>query len=167
MSTFVNKKGKIRSVTCYSEVLTAQTCTDAVYETTWSGYEYFVGETTPPGESGWQEGEFDNESNIATRAECDSLHNAGVEVFSIGFALVPGQFKTNGWSSSSYWDIYPRDEDYSEAIGIENANRANGMLQYCASKPENFITANDSSALQTAFNRIGNTIIKEIIRISS
>jgi len=165
-STWYNRRGKARQVICYSDVLEDQTCTEDVYETTWSGYEYYVGETPPPG-SGWEEGEFDNESNIATRAECDSLHNAGVEIFSIGFALVPGQFKTNDWSTSSYWDIYPRDEDYSEAIGIENANRANGMLQYCASKPENFITANDSSALQTAFDRIGNTIIKEIIRISA
>ena len=41
------------------------------------------------------------------------------------------------------------------------------MLQYCASSDENFITADDVTALDVAFDRIGNTIIKEIIRIDS
>ena len=41
------------------------------------------------------------------------------------------------------------------------------MLQYCATKPENFITAENADALNQAFERIGDTIVKEVIRIDS
>ena len=129
-------------------------------------------EPTEPGD--WEEGEFDITSNIQTREECDSLHAAGVEVFTVGFALTPGQFGVNNWPGNwAYPDHYPADVDpftgeaYTNEIGETNANQARAILQYCASKPENFITAADSTALDAAFDRIGNTIVKEIIRISS
>ena len=114
----------------------------------------------------WEEGEFDIESNIRTRAECDELHATGVEVFTVGFALVPGQFETNGWADrDGGYTPFPRN--YTREQGVEDANKARALLQYCASSPQNFITAEDSTALEEAFDRIGNTIIKEIIRISS
>lgn len=120
-----------------------------------------------PNEPGdWEEGEFDIESNIRTRAECDILHATNVEVFTIGFALVPGQFETNGWADRP-GAYTPFPSNYSREQGIEDANKARALLQYCASKPENFLTAEDSASLDAAFDRIGNTIIKEIIRISS
>jgi len=141
---------------------------------TWSGWEYYAGETPYDNDPGWQEGEFDISSNIETRAECDALHAAGVEVFTVGFALTAGQFGVNNWPGRpDYGNHYPADVDpytgevYTDSIGVENANKAKGILQYCASRPENFITADDVTSLQTAFDRIGNTIIKEIVRISS
>lgn len=144
-----------------------------VTTTTWD-WEYREQEEEPTEPGDWEEGEFDIESNIDTRAECDDLHAAGVEVFTIGFALTPGQFGVNNWPGNSvYPDYYPADVDpytgevYTNEIGEANANQARAILQYCASKPENFITAADSTALDAAFDRIGNTIVKEIIRISS
>ena len=132
-------------------------------------------QTNEPNEPGnWEEGEYDISSNIETRKQCDDLHAAGVEVFAIGFALVPGQFETNAWANrTGGFTPYPPNETiaphdaYSYEESVKDTNIAKGLLQYCASKDENFITADDTSALQAAFQRIGNTIVKEIIRIDS
>lgn len=164
------------SWSCYSEEEQEpdEVCTAGTTTVTWSGWEYYAGETPYDNDPGWQEGEFDISSNIETRAECDALHAAGVEVFTVGFALTAGQFGVNNWPGRpDYGNHYPADVDpytgevYTDSIGVENANKAKGILQYCASRPENFITADDVTSLQTAFDRIGNTIIKEIVRISS
>jgi len=150
----------------------AQTCTPAQFQTTYSGYEYFLGVIPPQGD--WQEGEFDIESNIAARAECDELHNEGVEIFSIGFALEPGQYETNAWANrNGGFTPFPPNvamgghEAYDHSVAVKNANIAQGLLQYCANRDENFIAAGDTSALEEAFEKIGNTIVKEIIRIDS
>lgn len=132
----------------------------AVTETKWSGYEYFVGET-PPGGS-WEEGEPDITSNIQTREECDSLHEQGVEVFSIAYALAEGDYITNDWGQQNF-----NNPNRTVETTTENSNDARAILQYCASRSENFITADNTEALDLAFTRIGNTIIKEIIRIDS
>ena len=138
-------------------------------------------QTDEPTEIGdWEEGEFDIESNIAARAKCDELHAAGVEIFSVGFALEPGQYETNAWANISdchYTPFRPTTalerpgclpvEAYDSETAIRNANIAEGLLQYCANKDENFISANDTAALTAAFERIGNTIVQEIIRIES
>jgi len=161
--------------TCNSQpVIGEEVCTPAEYETRYNGWEYDTGETAPDNSGDWQEGEFDITSNIQTREQCDELHAQGVEVFSVGFALTPGQFDVNAWPGRpSYGRYYPPDVDpftgevYSEGVGVENANKAEAILQYCASSPENFITANNTDTLKTAFDRIGNAIIKEIVRISS
>ena len=146
---------------CHSESFdqTTQVCTPPQFETTWSGYEYFEGETPPAGN--WEEGEPDITSNIETRAQCDSLHQDGVDVFTIAFALAEGSYLTNDWGdlSSANPSVFPTTAD--------NENDARAILQYCASKPENFITADNTEALEEAFERIGNTIVKEIIRIDS
>ena len=151
-----------------------EVCTPAQTEPRYSGYEYFEGVEPYDTDPDWEEGEFDIASNIQTRKECDSLHEAGVEVFTVGFALVPGQFEVNKWpGKASYGDIYPPDKDpftgkeYTESDGVESANKAKSILQYCASSPQNYITAENSEALKKAFDRIGNTIIKEIVRIAS
>ena len=160
--------------TCHSEEVIEYQCTPAVTETRYNGWEYDTGVEAPDSSGAWEEGEFDITSNIQTRAECDDLHSQGVEVFSVGFALTAGQFGVNNWPGRPvYGNHYPADVDpytgepYTENQGVENANKAKAILQYCASKPENFITANDTASLQAAFDRIGNTIIKEIVRISS
>ena len=137
-------------------------------------------QTDEPTEAGdWEEGEFDIESNIAARAKCDELHAAGVEIFSIGFALEPGQYETNDWgnlTNCTYTPFPPTTalatpcgtvSAYDRETSIRNANIAEGLLQYCANKDENFISANDTAALTEAFERIGNTIVREIIRIDS
>lgn len=143
-----------------------EVCTPAEYETRYSGYEYEQGEISPGPD--WTEGEFDVPANIASRAECDILHAAGVEVFTIGFALVPGQFETNEWGNRpGAYSPHPRDIEYKYSDSVESTELAKSMLQYCASNDRNFITADDTTALDEAFDRIGNTIIKEIIRISS
>ncbi|WP_026940596.1 TadE/TadG family type IV pilus assembly protein [Hellea balneolensis] len=143
-----------------------EVCTPAEYETRYSGYEYSYGEESPGSE--WTEGEFDVPANIASRAQCDTLHAAGVEVFTIGFALVPGQFETNEWANRpGAYSPYPSNGQYNYSDSVESTNLAKSMLQYCASSDRNFITADNTTALDEAFDRIGNTIIKEIIRISS
>ena len=157
---------------CASEVTTpieTEVCTPPEFETRYSGYEYFEGEVPFDNDPAWEEGELDITSNIETRAQCDILHETGVQVFTVGFALVPGQFETNEWAnrSSNHFTPFPHDSQYSESVAIENANNARSLLQYCASSPQNFITADDTTALEEAFDRIGNTIIKEIVRISS
>ena len=137
-------------------------CVDAVTETTYSGIEYAEGENEPPlgGDGPWEEGEFDIESNINTRAQCDILEDKGVEVFTIAYALAPGryartQFSNGTWSNSGRSTI-------TQAASAD----ARGLLQYCATSPENFITADNADALNAAFERIGETIVKEVIRIS-
>ena len=138
------------------------------YEVPEYDWEYREQEEEPTEPGDWEEGEFDIESNIQTRQQCDALHAQGVEVFTVGFALVAGQFETNEWGSRPGGSpIYPRDQDYTPQKGEADVNKARAILQYCANKPENFITANDTASLEAAFDRIGNTIIKEIIRISS
>lgn len=125
-------------------------------------WQYIVQEDEPTEPGDWEEGEFDISSNIATRAQCDALHADGVEVFSVAFALAPGAYRTNDWGMSVYGD-----PNATYTTTDEDANKARGILQYCASKGENFITADNTQALNAAFQRIGNTIVKEIIRIDS
>jgi len=143
-------------------------------------YEYRQ-QTDEPTEAGdWEEGEFDLSSNIQARRECDELHAAGVEIFTIGFALEPGQYETNTWATNhmcNYTPFAPTNAlnlpgcapvaAYNRDTAVRNSNIAEGLLQYCANKDENFISADDTAALTAAFEKIGNTIVKEIIRIDS
>ena len=168
-----NRRTVTVNYNCASQVTApaeTEVCTPAETETRYSGYEYGYGEQAPDNSGDWVEGEQDVPANVASRAQCDTLHNAGVEVFTIGFALVPGQFETNEWAnrSANHYTPYPKaDEPEWYENSVKSTNLAKGMLQYCASRDENFITADNVTALDAAFDRIGNTIIKEIIRISS
>jgi len=143
------------------EVETTETQEYEVSTTTYD-WEYIQQEDEPTEPGDWEEGEFDITSNIATREQCDSLHTAGVEVFSIAYALAVGDYRTNDWGVQNFGDA-----NHTEPTTEENSNDARAILHYCASKSENFITADNTEALDTAFERIGNTIIKEIIRIDS
>jgi len=137
---------------------TTSTWEEVEVESTTYDWEYREQEDEPTESGDWEEGEFDISSNIATRAQCDSLHEDGVEVFSISYALAVGHYRVNDWGNDPNETRYTSEED---------ANKARGILQYCASKGENFITADNTEALEAAFTRIGNTIVKEIIRIDS
>lgn len=138
--------------------------TTTTIETPIYDWVYVEQESMPLTTGDWEEGEFDIESNILTRAECDTLHASGVEIFSIAFALQTGDYRTNQWGINNG---YSAGADYTRHTSDEDANKARAILQYCASEPSNFITADDSSALDAAFTRIGNDIVQEIIRISS
>ena len=166
-----NKRTVTVTFNCASQVtepLETEVCTPPEYETRYSGYEYHQGEFPPDTSGNWVEGEFDVPANVTSRAQCDALHEAGVEIFTIGFALVPGQFETNEWADRpGAFTPFPHNSVYNHSDSVESTNLAKGLLQYCASKDENFLTADNATALEDAFDRIGNTIIKEIIRISS
>ncbi len=125
-------------------------------------WKYLEQEDRPTEPGAWEEGEFDIESNIITRQQCDTLENEKVEIFTIAYALAPGEYsrvqRSNGTWRTEPWNI--------TRTTSEDANIARGLLQYCATKPANFITADNAEALNDAFDRIGNTIVKEVIRIS-
>ena len=137
--------------------------------------EDFRFQTDEPNEAGdWEEGEIDIQSNIDTREQCDKLHDEDVEVFTIGFALTPGQFETNEWGNrTGAFTPFPPNvptngfDAYTFEESLKDTNIAKGLLQYCASSDKNFITAEDTEALQEAFKKIGETIVKEVIRIDS
>jgi len=112
----------------------------------------------------WEEGEEDITSNINTRRQCDILQAAGVEIFTIAYALTPGRYRTNDWE---FGDPRGRPRPSVVETSQDASNNARSILNYCASRSENFITADDTNALTAAFERIGNTIVKEIIRIDS
>jgi len=155
-----------RRVLCDVET---STTVQVPYEVNEYDWVFRYGEEEPTETGNWEEGEFDVPANVQSRAECDELHASGVEIFTIGYALVPGQFETNEWADrSGAYTPYPKaDEPDWYEDSVKSTNLAKGMLQYCASRDENFITADNVAALDSAFDRIGNTIIKEIIRISS
>ena len=125
-------------------------------------WKYLEQEDRPTEPGAWEEGEFDIESNIITRQQCDTLENEKVEIFTIAYALAPGEYsrvqRSNGTWRTEPWNI--------TRTTSEDANIARGLLQYCATKPANFITADNADALNDAFDRIGNAIVKEVIRIS-
>jgi len=112
-----------------------------------------------PSGSGWEEGRIYLTSDVETMNACEEMKNHGVQVYTIGFALEAGTFATNDWSNSpedDYFDITPDTKERSSAV-----------LAACASSPENFLIAEDAEALQEAFNKIGNNIIRDVIRIAN
>ncbi len=115
--------------------------------------------THEPDGSGWEEGRIYLSTDLETMAACEEMKAAGVNVYTIGFALEAGIFGTNDWATSSStqtWEVTPETKSKSTAV-----------LSACASKPQNFILAEDAEALTGAFEMIGNDIIKEVIRIKS
>ena len=146
------------TIFCVTEEQMETVTIPAVTGTTYSGFEYYVGIIPPAG--AWEEGEFDIESNINTRAQCDILEDRGVEIFTIAYALAPGRYARTQFSNGT-WSNFGRS-----TITPAASADARGLLQYCATSPENFITADNADALNAAFERIGETIVKEVIRIS-
>ena len=143
----------------------SDTCTREVD----AGWEYEHNSPVEPAGNGWQEGVFDNQSNLDSRSTCADMHASGVEVFTIAFGLVPGWFYTNNWGSGI--DDYPasaplwRPDQYP--ISDQATDRAKELMRYCASTPQNYTDAADSAALTAAFEKIGEQIVKELIRLKS
>jgi len=119
-------------------------------------------EDEPEDFSGWEEGVFDNRSNLDSRSTCATMHAEGVEVFTIAFGLQEGWFYTNNWGIANGGG----NNDQYEILQTE-VNNATSLMEYCASTPSHYTEAIDSEALDDAFERIGNNIIKEIIRLKS
>lgn len=104
---------------------------------------------------GWEEGAWHATANISSVADCQAMKDDGVRIYTIGFALEEGYYKTN-YSPTSYTYLSPdvRDKAYS-------------FLTECSSEPSTFLTAENAEQLEEAFTRIGNDIQTEIIRLSN
>jgi len=114
-------------------------------------------QTYSPG-GGWEEGSYHPTGNIETLADCTAMKNAGVKVYTIGFALEAGHYGAN---STDYYG-----NPQTAYIDTSTRNQAYGFLSGCASSPQSFIPAENAEDLEQAFQTIGNDIVTEIIRIS-
>jgi len=105
----------------------------------------------------WEEGKWVSTANLNSIADCTAMKNEGVKIYTIGFALSEGWYDTNGYfgyERYEYLDTEVRDKAYS-------------FLTQCASEPETFLTAENADELEEAFERIGNDVATEIIRLSN
>jgi len=105
----------------------------------------------------WEEGRYDSNDNILTHSDCRAMKNSGVKIYTIGFALAEGRYDTNGYFGY----------EYDETIDEDVRDQAYSFLARCASEPATFLTAENSEELDQAFERIGNDIMTEIIRLSN
>ena len=105
----------------------------------------------------WEEGERISSSDRDSKNSCAAMKAQGVRVFTIGFALEPGTYKTNYPSS---WN-----RDWQK-IGRDTTDAAYSMLADCASSPDDFVAAEDAETLDDAFSMIGETIVQDVIRLS-
>ena len=105
----------------------------------------------------WEEGELISPSDRDSKNSCAAMKASGVRVFTIGFALEPGTYKTN------YPSYYNRDE---QSISSDTTNAAYDMLADCASSPQDFVPAANVETLNTAFRVIGESIIEDVVRLS-
>ncbi len=110
----------------------------------------------------WTEGQWEIPANHHSLADCKSLKDAGVRVYTIGFALEEGLYEWNG----TYWN---QEEQAFTQRGIqtsEKRSQAYSFLTACASEGK-FRVASDADSLQEAFNSIGQDIVEETIRLKS
>ncbi|NNE58671.1 MAG: hypothetical protein HKN36_11235 [Hellea sp.] len=128
-----------------------------------SYYEYYTQSEDDDGDepegSGWEEGRIFLTSDVDTMAACEDMKNAGVKVYTIGFALEAGTFATNDWSNHPSEDFY--------VITPETKERSSAVLAACASAPEHFLLAEDADSLEAVFDLIGNDILKEVVRLAN
>ena len=104
---------------------------------------------------GWEEGKWVPTANLSSTADCQAMKEDGVKIYTIGFALAEGYYKTNYTSTSwTHLSSDVRDQAYA-------------FLSDCASEPSTFLTAENAEQLEDAFERIGKDIQTEIIRLSN
>ncbi len=106
---------------------------------------------------GYRRGHLRRSTDRLTIDSCNQLKAQGTEIFTIGYALEVGYYNTN-----NPWNPRQRRE-----VNLWSQTNAYNLLQSCASKPENFSTADDTEELEAAFDTIQNAIVKELIRIKS
>ena len=120
-----------------------------------SGRWYYTRNRNYANRNGFQEGSLGYDTDAETLKACQDMKNQGVRVFTIGFALDPGQY-------------YNQDNPSSPVTITEQVRTtAYSLLSQCASEPENFIIAGERNNLQSAFDQIQNAVVKELIRIKS
>lgn len=106
---------------------------------------------------GYTRGHLRRNTDRLTIDSCNRLKEQGAEIFTIGYALETGAYNAN----------YSWDKKRTEYVNLWNQTNAYNLLQSCASKPDNFVTASDNEELEGAFDTIQNAIVKELIRIKS
>lgn len=94
-----------------------------------------------------------------TKRLCDGFKDDGYEVYTVAYALQPGVYYTN---------LADRDANHTFAVSPEETDAAKELLEYCATTPDHFLTADDTGELTKAFEEIGETIADDTaIRIKS
>jgi len=111
-------------------------------------------------DSDFVEGTLTLATDSETLASCEAMKAEGIIIYTIAFALQPGWYYTNEWGVGN------SNPDYKET-SQQVHNAANGLMSGCASSEALFIEADDSEALDNAFQQIANHIVTELIRIKS
>lgn len=86
---------------------------------------------------------------------CNRMKSQGVIVYTIGYALEPGDYAAD----ADGYSYYRQSQSGSD--------KAYDFLETCASSASTFIKAEDTTALKEAFDKIGKEIIQDVVRISS
>jgi len=109
--------------------------------------------------SNFVEGTLELDTDRVTIERCQSMKDDGVHIFTVGYSLTVGAYNDNNHSGSG--------EDRAQYVTQGMSSTAYSLLRSCASKPENFIKAENSDKLEAAFDEIQNAIVEELIRLKS
>ena len=100
-------------------------------------------------------------------AVCNRLNDAGVQVYTIGYALEPGTyyvgFNYNQWARRNGRWVLDTLNTIEQNQSLSDT--AYDFLRRCASTPDHFIEAEDTAALSAAFTTISEKIKADAIRI--
>jgi len=125
-----------------------------------NGYKFeYIYAWNQPG-NGWVEGyayncTIENKSNADSLEICADIKQDGVEIFTIGYALEPGEYYSDQPNSNA-----------TTTIAESTTDSAYDFLSGCASSPEHFIKAEDTEALSIAFEKINKKISEDAIRVA-
>jgi Flp pilus assembly protein TadG len=119
------------------------------------------GRATPAG-SGWEEGVYISNEDQATIQACNRMKANDITIYTIGFALEEGKFRTNDWYLKDTVNRTP-----IRTVEAQDLRRATALLQSCATSPDTFLFATDAAKLDIAFNTIAQDIINNIIRLTN
>lgn len=89
-----------------------------------------------------------------TLQSCTRMKNAGVKIYTIGFALEPGDY--TGYTNRQ-----------RARLSNYNSAKAYNFLRQSASSNDHFVKAENTAALNDAFDKIGADIISDVIRVAS
>jgi len=100
-----------------------------------------------------------------TTQACQAMHNDGITIFTIGYALEEfGDYRVNKWGGSDDDDLHD-DDLFNVSESVQSA--AYNLMENCASTPDHFIRAGDADQLEAAFDEIQNAIVEELIRLKA
>lgn len=124
----------------------------------WRGCKYYYrgGSSSPNYGLGinWVEGELVSPTDRDSKNTCAAMKAQGVRVFTIGFALAPGNYMDNYGSGGH------------ATIPASTTDAAYAMLSDCASSPDDFVPAESVETLDAAFAIIGKSIVEDVVRLS-